>query len=146
MVCFHTTKMPGFRGCHGARQLKWGDFKPVYVENGEISYIEWNERETKTRNGTNTSSSRVFTPKLFPNNEEDSCKCPVKAFLTYKEHRPDSTLHHHAPFYIAINYNLPNSSAAWYKNNAIANGSWLNWNHYEPNGFQSKTGLPNCTK
>ncbi len=92
-VWFHTTNMLGFRGCHEARQLKWGDFNPVYDD----------------------------TPKQFPNNE-DSCKCWVKAILTYKEHRPDSMLHHDAPFYIAKNYNQPNSSAALYKNNAMCHG------------------------
>ena len=48
-IWFLTTKHLGFRGKDEARQLKLGDFEIIYDGEGEIKWIEWNERENKTR-------------------------------------------------------------------------------------------------
>ncbi len=81
---YYTTKLLGFKGFHEARQLKWGDFTNINDENNEIRYIQRNEWETKSRNGTD-SSNRAFSPKPFPD-EENPDRCPVRAYLAYRDH------------------------------------------------------------
>ena len=64
-IWFHTTKLLGFRGCQEARTLKWGDFQIVMNDsNDSVEYIQWNERETKTRHGQENQSSCSFVPKM----------------------------------------------------------------------------------
>ena len=43
-VWFLATKCLGFRGCHEARQLKWGHL--TFHEDNGCTYLEWNERLT----------------------------------------------------------------------------------------------------
>jgi len=62
-VWYLTTKCLGFRGCNEARQLKWGDIVKKQDDNG-MTYLEWNERLTKTRSG-NTNHQRPFAPKIY---------------------------------------------------------------------------------
>ena len=114
-VWFHTTKLLGFRGSNEARQIRLKDFTIVKNESEEkIDYIEWNERETKTRHGDENQSSRSFAPKMWPN-LEDPNKCPVVAFLKYQSKRPKDMLDPESPFYLTINHNAK-SSENWYKN------------------------------
>ena len=49
-------------------------------------YLEFNERETKTRSGNDPRNVRAIAPKTFamPNNQ----KCPVKAYKVYAESDP----------------------------------------------------------
>ena len=64
-VWFTFSKCFGFRGCQEFRQLKWGDIAKKQDDNGD-TYLEWNERLTKTRAG-NSSHQRAFPPKIFRN-------------------------------------------------------------------------------
>ena len=57
-------------------------------------YLEFNERETKTRSGNDPLNIRAV-----PNNE----KCPVKAYKVYAEKRPAEMKTDDAPFYLAVN-------------------------------------------
>ncbi len=50
-VWYLSTKLLGLRGQNEARQMQWGDMVEV-KENG-VTYLEWNERLTKTRDGIN---------------------------------------------------------------------------------------------
>ena len=114
-VWYLTTKMLGFRGSHEARQLRFGDFKLV-KENDEM-YVEWNERETKTRHGENSNSvgqARHFAPKLWPN-KSDPSRCPIKIYEKYISKRPASMLLPESPFYLAVNYTRPNELSVWFK-------------------------------
>ena len=63
----------------------WGDVKLCQTSTGK-EYLEFNERETKTRSGNDPRNVRAIAPKMFavPNNE----KCPVKAYKVYAEKRP----------------------------------------------------------
>ncbi|CAH3169355.1 unnamed protein product [Pocillopora meandrina] len=49
-------------------------------------YLEFNERETKTRSGNDPRNVKAIAPKTFamPNNQ----KCPVKAYKVYAESDP----------------------------------------------------------
>lgn len=113
-VWFWNTKLLGFRGSHESRQLKWGDIRLKADENGE-EYLEFNERETKTRTG-NSSHIRPFLPKIFPTpDQKGTPKDPVVAYKTYASKRPSLMLNPESPFYLAINYGSKTKSAIWYK-------------------------------
>ena len=62
----------------------WGDVKLCQTSTGQ-EYLEFNERETKTRSGNDPRNVRAIAPKMFavPHNE----KCPVKACKAYAEKR-----------------------------------------------------------
>ena len=66
-VWYFNAKLFGFCGVHESRQLMWGDLTLKAGENGE-EFIEFNERETKTRTG-NTTHLRAFAPKMFVNHK-----------------------------------------------------------------------------
>ena len=63
----------------------WGDENLCQTSTGQ-EYLEFDERETKTRPGNDPRNVRAIAPKMFPvpNNE----KCPVKAYKIYAEKRP----------------------------------------------------------
>lgn len=63
----------------------WGEVKLCQTCTGQ-EYLEFNERETKTRSGNDPRNVKAIAPKMFavPNNE----KCPVKAYKVYAEKRP----------------------------------------------------------
>ena len=73
------------------------DFKCVRnPESGEIEYIEWTERLTKTRQGGLVKQDRRVPQKFFPSNTE---RCPVKLFELLISIRP-ADLHTHGPLYL----------------------------------------------
>lgn len=65
---YYFTLCFGFRGQDEAVKLRWGDVELVEKVNQEgnieESYLEFTERDTKTRTGEG-SSSRAFAPKIF---------------------------------------------------------------------------------
>ena len=90
----------------------WGDVKLCQTSTGE-EYLEFNERETKTRSGNDPPNVRAIAPKTFavPNNE----KCPVKAYKVYTEKRPAEMKTDDAPFYLAVNNVKYGSDKPWFK-------------------------------
>ena len=87
--------------------------------NGDLEYVEWNERETKTRHGGDLQGGgRAFEPKLFSPPDVPSERCPIVAFLAYKSKRPDTMLKAESPFYLAINHK-PRNPNLWYKNSPM---------------------------
>ena len=79
----------------------WGDVKLCQTSTGQ-EYLEFNERETKTRLGSDPRNVRAIAPKMFavPNNE----KCPVNAaYKVYAEKRSAEMKTDDAPFYLAVN-------------------------------------------
>lgn len=69
----------GLRGSHEHRQLKWGDVTLQTEPSGRQKLI-YNERLTKTRDGSNTRNTRAYAPKSW-SNEKDEKKCHVKIYL-----------------------------------------------------------------
>lgn len=59
-VWYLMTKILGFRGCHEARQLNFGDLELKRDEKGG-NYYEWTEKMYKTRQGNTTT--RLSTAK-----------------------------------------------------------------------------------
>ena len=84
-VWFNNTIHFGLRGCKEHREMCWRDIKLCQTSTGQ-EYLEFNERETKTRSGNDPRNVRAIAPKTLavPNNE----KCPVKAYQVYAEKRP----------------------------------------------------------
>ncbi|CAB4013426.1 Hypothetical predicted protein, partial [Paramuricea clavata] len=87
-VWFNNTIHFGLRGCKEHRDMCWGDVKPCKNANGE-EYIEYFERQTKTRTGDNPRDVRKVTPKMYaiPTNPPE--KDPVFVYKFYAEKRPN---------------------------------------------------------
>ena len=96
-VWFNNTIHFGLRGCKEHREMCWGDVKLCKTSTGQ-EYLEFNERETKTRTGIDPRNVRTIAPKMFavPNNE----KCPVKAYKVYKEKQPAEMKIDNAPIWL----------------------------------------------
>ena len=94
----------------------WGDVKLCQTSTGQ-EYLEFNERETKTRSGNDPRNVRAIAPKMFavPNNE----KCPVKAYKVYAEKRPAEMKTDDAPFYLAVNNVKSGSGKPWFKKSLV---------------------------
>ena len=90
----------------------WGDAKLCQTST-EQEYLEFNERETKTRSGNDPRNVKAIEPKMFAasNNE----KCPVKAYKVYAEKRPAEMKTKDALFYLAVNNLISGSGKPRFK-------------------------------
>ena len=97
--------------------MQWGDITPKEDDGGR--YLEFRERSTKTRTGE-TKDTREFKPCAYENKENHE-RCPVELYLIYASHRPASTLHEEAPFFLAVNNMNKDITKArsWYKTSRI---------------------------
>jgi hypothetical protein len=86
-------------------------------ENGR-QYLEYTERETKTRTGELSTHLRAFLPEQFAV-PCDPSRCPVAAYKACRDRRPESTMTPDSPFYIAINHKRAPDSNIWYKNQPV---------------------------
>lgn len=103
----------GLRGCQEHRDMKWGDVKLKTSADG-AEFLEYTERQTKTRTGAEPTDIRPVKPKMFsvPGSERD----PVEAYRIYASKRPEQMRSDDSPFYLAINHTkLTNSSKPWFK-------------------------------
>ena len=107
-----TTILFGHRGRDEARQLRWGDI--ILKEEGGVKFLEFVERQTKTRDGGETSGTRAFPPKAFENTE-DPQRCPVRTYMEFAKRRPDAMKTPDSPFYLAVNSNRKADADIWYK-------------------------------
>ena len=106
------TKGFGFRGRHEARQLRVGDVEQKCDSEGR-AFLQWNERLTKTRNGS-SSHHRPFAPRLFETPKEPR-RCPVKLYNLYMSKRPAKLEGSTDAFWLTINPNFKRSAnAKWY--------------------------------
>ena len=118
-VWFNNTIHFGLRGCKEHRDMCWGDVKPRKNANGE-EYLEYFERQTKTRTGDNPRDVRKVTPKMYaiPTNPPE--KDPVFVYKFYAEKRPNEMNTDEAPFYLAVNHcKKVSSDKSWFKKSAI---------------------------
>lgn len=109
----NNTQYFGLRGCKEHRDMKWGDIKLQTSVDG-TEYLEYNERQTKTRTGADPRDTRKVKPKMFAvvGSERD----PVRFFHIYASKRPTGYLTDDSPFYLSINQiTNPQSSKAWFK-------------------------------
>ena len=78
---FNNTTHFGMRGGKEHRDLCWGDIQLKRdVSDGEtIQYLEYTERQTKTRKGENPLDVRPVKPRMYENENKE--RCPVQLAL-----------------------------------------------------------------
>ena len=54
----------GLRGCKEHRQMTWGDVE-LHMQADGTEYLEYSERQTKTRTGAEPRNVRAVKPKAF---------------------------------------------------------------------------------
>ena len=99
-VWFNNTIHFGLRVCKEHRDMCWGDVQLRQITNGE-EFLEYSERQTKTRTGENPRDVRQIKPKMFsvPGSEKD----PVAVYKLYAKKRPTEMNDNDAPFYLLEN-------------------------------------------
>ncbi|KAL9964319.1 hypothetical protein ACROYT_G027945 [Oculina patagonica] len=96
----------GMRPGKEQRDLCWGDLQLKTDSEGN-RFIEFNkERQTKTRTGENPRNIREKKPQMYEN-KSNADRCPVNAYLAYKDHRPAVMMSDESPFYLAVNIERP---------------------------------------
>ena len=101
------------RGCDEHRQMCWSDMKLLrFAERTE--YLEYCERETKTRSGEEPRNIRQVKPKAFARLDGPPDKDPVFDNKFYSEKRPSSKQTVEAPHYLGINHSK-DLSKFWFK-------------------------------
>ena len=96
----------GMRPGKKQRDLCWGDLQLKTDSEGN-RFIEFNkERQTKTRTGENPRNIREKKPQMYEN-KSNADRCPVNAYLAYKDHRPAAMMSDESPFYLAVNNERP---------------------------------------
>ena len=112
----NNTTQFGLRGCKEHRC--WGDVKLKKTSTG-VEFLEYGERQTKTRLGDDTNDVRPIAPKMFslPNSD----RCPVLTYKVFAEKRPTQMNFDKAPFYLAVN-NIKTDSLdkkPWFKQSPV---------------------------
>ena len=93
----------------------WGDVKLKETADGK-EYLKFNERQTKTRTGTDCRDIRAMPPKMFAT--DGSEKDPVVFYKLYAQKRPEKMNEDNSPFHLAVNNNLKAESLQtkeWFK-------------------------------
>ena len=104
----------GMRPGKEQRDLCWGDLQLKTDSEGK-RFIEFNkERQTKTRTGENPRNIREKKPQMYEN-KSNVDRCPVNAYLAYKNHRPAAMMSDESPFYLAVNNERPKPCQMWFK-------------------------------
>ena len=96
----------GLHGCKKQKELHWGDIalKTTSDCDGK-EYLEYFERQTKTRTGEDPRNQRPIKPRMYANNDAISIdRDPVHVYKMYKGKRPPSMLESDSNFYLAVNY------------------------------------------
>lgn len=94
----------GVRGCKEQKELRWGDIVLKTDGDGK-EYLEYFERQTKTRPGEDPRNQRPIKPRMYANNDAISVdRDPVHVSKMYKEKRPPSMLEPDSSFYLSVNY------------------------------------------
>ncbi|XP_045163862.2 uncharacterized protein LOC123528196 [Mercenaria mercenaria] len=115
---FYNTVHFGLRGCAEHRDMCWGDINLKEDENGN-EYLEFTERQTKTRTGENPRDVRTVRPKIWCNVANPE-RCPVQIYKLYAKKRPSGYSEPTHPFYIASTTKpLPCDEDTWFKRNPV---------------------------
>ena len=104
----------GMRPGKEQRDMCWGDIQ-LKKDSSGLRFLEFTtERQTKTRTGENPRNLRETKPQMYEDKINPN-RCPVNAYLAYKEHRPAEMLTDGSPFYLAVNKEAPKHGQQWYK-------------------------------
>ena len=107
----------GLRGTKERHHMRWGDVKLCKTDHAD-EYLEFNERETKTRTGADLRDVRAFAPNIFSASEGE--KDPVAVHKGFAEKRSEKIIDPDSPFYIAVNkLKSKSTDKCWSKCNAF---------------------------
>ena len=81
----------GLRGCEEYRQMTWGDVQ-LHMEADGTEYLEYSERQTKTRTGAEPRNVTAVKPKAFAAANGPPERAPVAVYKIYSEKRPDAAV------------------------------------------------------
>ena len=96
----------------------WGDISLFTEEHGR-EYLQFTERQTKTRSGENPRDVRLVKPKMWANTQNPD-RCPISVYKTYADKRPYSYSNADHPFYIATTtVHLPSLQEKCFKRNPV---------------------------
>ena len=114
---FTNTVHFGLRGCKEHRDMCRGYVKLWQAKNGE-EFLEYSERQTKTRTVENPRDIRQIKQKMFavPESERDL----IAVYKLYAKTRPSEMSQDNAPFYVAVNTCKNHDySKPWFKKSAV---------------------------
>ena len=84
----------------------------LHMEADVTEYLEYSQRQTKTRTGAEPRNVRAVKTKAFA--------APVAVYKIYYKKRPDAMNKPDAPYYLGINYTKsPSSNTLWFKSSAM---------------------------
>ena len=108
----------GVRGCDEHRRMKWGDVQ-LLTDVDAAEYLEFSERQTKTRTGAEPRNVRAVKPKAygFANGSPDID--PVVVDKVDSEKRPSSMSDSDSPFYLGINHTKNPTEKPWFTASAM---------------------------
>ena len=114
---WHNTTHFGLRSVTPHRNIQWGDIT-LNADSDGIEYLQFTERQTKTRTGVNIRDVRTVTPKAWATGDE---RCPVAAYKRYRQLRPQGFIHPDTPFYLATNLKYVQSCEKhpWFKRQPV---------------------------
>ena len=96
-------------------------------------YLEYFERQTKTRTGEDLRNQRAIKPRMYANNDAISIdRDPGHVFKMYKEKRPPSMLEPDSSFYLSVNY---------FKTETHATVEGKNWFRAQPMGVNKLNNI-----
>ena len=94
----------GLRGCKERKELRWGDIVLKTDCDGK-KYLEYFERQTKTRTGDDPRNQWLNRLRMYANNDAISIDHgPVHGYKMYKDKPPPSMLEPDSSFYLSVNY------------------------------------------
>ena len=111
---FNNTLHFGMRGGSAEhRNLCYGDMKLGFDTELECEFVEYNERQTKTRTGADVNNIRHSAPRMYATGDE---RCPVAVFKKFQSKRPARYCEPNHPFYlgIATHKYLPSEDEQWF--------------------------------
>ena len=80
-----------------------------------IQYLEYTERQAKTRTGENPRDVCPVKPRMYEN-KLDKERCPVQLYKEFARKRPKDCNTAESPFYVAVNnVKERNETQAWVK-------------------------------
>ena len=122
----------GLRGCKEQKELRWGEIVLKTDSDGK-EYLEYFERQTKTRTGEDPRNQPPIKRRMYANNDAISIdRDPVHVYKIYKEKRPPSLLEPDSSFYLSVNY---------FKTETRASVEGKNWFKAQPMGVNKLNSI-----
>lgn len=97
------------------RNILWGDISLCYDEELAAEFLEYSERQTKTRTGEDLRNTRMHKPRMYKNPSIPD-RCPVNIYKMYRDKRPSNFSEPHHPFYLAAvtHVHAPAADERWF--------------------------------